>query len=761
MRETVIGKKVIRHDAKIKVNGQAKYITDLSRPGMLYGKILFSDRPHARIIRIDVEEALALQGVEAVITGADAPDILYGLYLFDRYIFAKDRVRHVGEPIAAVAAVSQKVAQKAVGLIKVEYEDLPAVFDLDSALASDALPIHPDVEDYAGIYPYIKYGNVSMDARVSMGDVDNAFQKADYVFEGDYHTSPMHQASLEPHACMTEYDLTGRLTIWTGTQQLSVCHSEVSKALGMQMTQIRVIPAWLGGGFGGKLKSLYEQICALLTQATGKPVKLALTREEEFTATHPRAGFRIHAKTGVMKDGTIIAREVDVLSDVGAYTDHALGMVTHAITYAAGPYNIPNVRARGRAVYTNNPDWGCMRGYGGNEITFATESQLEEIARALGMDPTELRYKNLCKEGDVYVTTQELNSVHIREAMDAAIEASGYHEKKGKMAPNHGIGIANTILNTGFLASSVFLRLNEDGTVSILTSVTDLGTGNLTALRQIAAEAMGVPLDTVDIAMQDSDSSPYDTGSIASRTIYDAGNAICKAATDLLKQVSEIAAESFECAQVDIVVEGGRVFDINHPEISCGMAEISGIGTFAWDGPLLGRGSYLARRPFRHHVGEGFSERPVGSFTFSSHIVEVVVDPETGNTRVLNYTACHDVGQVINQGGIEGQVEGGVVQGIGYALFEEMITKDGAIMNPSFVDYRLPTAMDVPNVKTVFIEVPAPLGPFGAKGVGEPPMIPPAAAIANAILDAVGVQPHHTPFTPERLRAALKAEKGV
>ena len=461
-------------------------------------------------------------------------------------------------------------------------------------------------------------------------------------------------------------------------------------------------------------------------------------------------------KTGFMKDGTLVAREVDIVADMGAYTDHALGMVNHAITYSAGPYKVPNVRSRGRAVYTNNPDWGCMRGYGGNEITFAYESQMDEIAAILEMDPAEVRYHNLAEEGDIYLTTQALRSVHIRETMDAAIEASGYNQKKGKMGPNRGIGIANSILNTGFLASSVFVRLNEDGTVNVLTSITDHGSGNLTALRQIAAEAMGVPLDAVCIAAQDTDSSPYDTGSIASRTIYDAGNAICLASEDLLKQVREIAADGFECDPEVIEVENGLVFDKNHPQSTRTLASVSGEAIFTRSGPLMGRGACLANPPFRHSIGEGFGERPSGSFTFTTHVVEVEVDPETGNTVVLDYTACHDVGKVINRGGIEGQVEGGVIQGIGYALYEELITKNGVIQNPSFVDYHIPTALDSPPVKTLFIEEPEPLGPFGAKGVSEPPMIPPPAAIANAILDATGVQPNHIPFTPERLYGALK-----
>lgn len=757
MAESVIGKPIPRIDGEIKVTGQAKYITDVSRPGMLHAKILFSDRPHARIVSIDTSKALALEGVRAVVTAADAPARLYGLYVFDRYIFARDKVRHIGEPVAAVAATTKKIAEKALRLIEVVYEDLPAVLSIDQALKPDTTIIHPDVEAYAGIYPYIKYGNVCMDARVGVGDVEMGFAEADYIFEHTYKTNPMHQASLEPHACLAEYDFNGRLTVYTGTQQLSVCHNELANSLDVPHTQVRVIPAWLGGGFGGKLKTLHEGICALLARAARAPVKLELTREEEFTATHPRANFTMKLKTGVKKDGRLVAKEVDVICDVGAYSDHALGMVTHAITYAPGPYNIPNVAARGRAVYTNNPDWGCMRGYGGMEIAWANEGQMDAIAHALKMDPVELRRMNLVKEGEIYITTQELRSVHLKETMDEALKLSGYYEKKGKLPKNHGIGLANSMLNTGFLASSAFLRLNQDGTVSIITAVTDLGTGNLTVLCQIAAEALGIPFENVSIAAQDSDVSPYDTGSIASRTIFDAGNAVYKAAMDVRSQIAEIAALSMECDPKDIVIENGKVFDKNQPHITRTVGDISFEATFLRSqGPILGRGSILINPPYDHHVGQGFAERPCGSFTFATHVVEVEVDPDTGGVKILNYTACHDVGQVLNTAGIEGQVEGGVVQGIGYGLFEELIVKDGKILNPSFVDYRLPTALDTAfKIKSSFVEIPEERGPFGAKGVSEPTMIPPPPALANAILDATGVLVTETPITPERLYRAI------
>ena len=752
----VIGKSIPRIDGLEKVTGKAVYCTDIIRPGMLYGKILYSDRPHARIAKIDASRALALEGVEAVVTSADAPNILYGLYIQDRLIFARDRVRHIGEPVAAVAATSERLAARAAKLIHVEYEDLAPVFDAEASVKPDAPQLHPDVETYRGIYDWIKYGNVAMEANLQRGDVERGFAEADIILEDTYRTQPMYQAYLEPHACVGDFDHTGRLTVWTARQQLTVCHKELATALDLPMTDVRVIPLWLGGGFGGKLKSHLEPIAALLARKAGKPVKITLTREEDFISTHARPPFVLHMKTGVKKDGTLVAKHVDVLVDAGAYTDHTVGTAIHSISYAQGPYHIPNCTARVRDVYTNNPDWGCMRGYGALQSLFATESQMDAIAHRLGMDPAELRLKNLCRDGDQKITGQRLHGVQIRETMEAALEASGYWQKKGKMGPNRGIGLANTILNTGLLFSSAVVRVNEDATVTILTAITDHGTGNLTALCQIAAEVLGVPVDTVRVASQDSDTSPPDTGSIASRTIYDTGNAVRLAAEDVRSQLIEVAASTLNCEPQDIVMLAGEAYHRDSPEESLTFSDLVAISMYAGKGPLLGRGSFLAKAPYERLPGPGFGERPAATYMFGTHVVEVEVDPDTGRTTVLDYTACHDVGQVINQAGIEGQVEGGVVQGIGYGLYEQLVLKDGQIQNRSFVDYQIPTALDVPPITTLFIEEPDPTGPFGAKGIGEPPCMPPMPAIANAIYDATGVRVKEIPITPEKLWRALQ-----
>jgi CO/xanthine dehydrogenase Mo-binding subunit len=747
----VIGKSVPRIDGWEKVTGKAVYCTDAVRPGMLFGKILYSDRPHARIVNIDTSRALALEGVRAVVTAADAPTVLYGLYIRDRLIFARERVRHIGEPVAAVAATSERIAALAVKLIRVEYEDLPALFDPEDALKPDASHIHPDVASYSGIYDWIKGGNSCMEAHLQLGDVEQGFAQADYVFEDTYRTAPKYQAYLEPHACLADFDHSGRLTVWSGRQQLSVCHKELATALNVPMTAVRVIPLWLGGGFGGKLKSHLEPIAALLARKSARPVKITLTRDEDFVSTHSPAPFVVRLKTGVKRDGTLVAKHMDVLVDAGAYSDHAVGEGIHAISFAQGTYHIPNCTAHVRVVYTNNPDWGCMRGYGALESQFATESQMDTIAERLGIDPVDLRMQNLCRDGDQKVTGQRLHNVQIRDTMEAALGASGYREKKGRMGANRGIGVANMLLNSGLLFSSAFVRVNEDATVTLITAITDHGTGKLTALCQIVAGVLGVPVDRVGVASQDSDTSPPDTGSIASRTIYDSGNAVRLAAEDVRAQLAGVAAKTLNCRPEDMVVLDGKAYHRERAEESLTFAELVGISMYAGKGPLLGRGSFVASAPYTSLPGPGFGEHPASTFMFGTHVAEVEVDPETGRTTVLNYTACHDVGQVINQAGIEGQVEGGVVQGIGCSLYEQLVVQDGRILNPSFVDYQIPTALDVPPIKTLFVEVPDPTGPFGAKGIGEPPYIPPMPAIANAIADAVGVRVMELPITPERL----------
>jgi CO/xanthine dehydrogenase Mo-binding subunit len=752
----VVGKPVIRVDAEAKVTGQVQYTGDFALPNMLYGKLLLSNRPHARIIRIDTAKARALPGVGAVVTAEDAPQVRYGAYLHDRFIFAREVVRYFGEPVAAVAAIDPQTAEQAAGLIEVEYEDLPAVFEPQASLAPGAPLLHPKLESYSAIFPYIRRGNVCFEAWVGIGDVERGFAEADLVVEHTYNTQAMHQAPIETHGSIAGFDQSGRLTVWTGTQQLSVCHAELAKALDMPMSQVRVIPLWLGGGFGGKLKTTLEPIVALLALQAQRPVKLILSRREEFLATHSRAPCTIHLKTGVKHDGTLVAREAEIVVDAGGYSDHTIGVVAHAMSSAQGSYRIPNCTAHGLAVYTNNPDFGCMRGYGNIEMNFAAEVHMDDIASELGMDPFELRRKNLFHDGDQLIQSQVLDDVLVEECMNRALDLAGYSERAGSLPPNHGIGIANITKTSGLLASSAIVKVNEDATVSLVTSAVDIGTGTHTMLLQIAAETLGIPLDCITIASLDSDSGPFDVGSIASRTVVNSGNAVRLAAEDLRAKLIQVAADTLNCSIDEIAYEEGRAFLADDPDTGFDFDTLVSIATYAHKGPVTGTGSYNGDRPFETSPGEGFPETILPVVGYGTHLAEVEVDPETGQVQLVNYVAVHDVGQPINPQGVEAQIQGGVIQGAGFGLLEESIFKDGVAQNPSLATYLLPTALEVPSITTSTLGTGTANGPFGAKGIGEHVMVGAAPAIANAIHAATGVMVRDLPITAEKLYTALQ-----
>jgi CO/xanthine dehydrogenase Mo-binding subunit len=757
---TVIGHSLRRPDVADKVTGRAVYAPDLSVPDMLHAKVLWSSRPHARLVSIDTARARALPGVQSVVTAADAPATRYGVYLFDQPVLARDKVIHIGEPVAAVAAESEAIAEQALQLIEVHYEDLPAVFDPLAAMEPGAPLLHPDLASYIATYDAIKYGNVCLYTRLKQGDLAAGFAAADHIYEDTFRTQAVQQSHIEPRAAVAGFDFSGKLTIWTSTQQVSSCQAEVAKALGLPITKVRVIATTLGGGFGAKLKSTIEPIVALLALKTRRHVRLIMTREEEFVAGRVKPPYSMTLKTGVKSDGRITAKYVRLVADCGGYSDHTLGTVGLAVTFAQGPYRIPNAEAEGYCVYTNNPNFGCMRGYGVADITFATESQMDMIADRLGMDPTDFRRKNLAREGDVILSTQALRSVTIAQTMDTAMEASGWQGKRGQLGLSRGIGMANTILNMGLLASSAVIRFNEDGTANILTGIVDVGTGAHGVLCQIAAEELGLPLEAVTMAAVDSDISPYDLASIASRTTWDTGNAVRLAAIDAKKRLLDLAADVMKIPADQLETGQGYVYARAASEQRKSIRDLCLISLFDRQGPIIGQGSYLGEAGYSVPVGEGYPQPPTPSFVFGTHIAEVSVDRETGKVTVERLTAAHDVGRAINPLGVVGQIEGGAVQGIGFALYEQMLIKDGKVLNASLLDYKLPTILDIPDVQAEIIEIPDAKGPFGAKGVGEPPLIGPAAAIANAIYDAVGVRITELPCTPEKILRALETGSG-
>jgi CO/xanthine dehydrogenase Mo-binding subunit len=601
-----IGKPIPRVDAPAKVTGKAIYASDFSLPGMLHAKILFSTRPYARILGINTELAKDLPGVQAVITSSDTINKPYGGYLQDKLIFAADVVRHIGEPVAAVAAESEEIAQKALGLIEVNYQDLPPVFTAQDALKADAPILHPNIDTYYCDFPYHRYQNVCADAGLQLGDVEQGFSVAEIIEEDTFICRPMHQAYMEPFACVATYDQNGILTVYTSTQQLSVCHRELASGLGLPMTKVRVIPLWMGGGFGGKLGSRFEHIAALLTQKTNRPVRIALTRREDFISSHGRATYTIHLKAGLSKSGRILAWATDLIVDTGAYSDETIGEAMVALAFSMGPYRIANCSGRSRAVYTNNPDWGCMRGYGGLQISYAMEVFIDRLSARIGMDPAEFRLMNLAEEGDPTITGQKLNCVSIRETLEAALKESNYFVKKGHLGPNRGIGLAAHMGESGLLGSSAVVRVNEDATLTVLTATVDIGTGTHTALCQIAAEVLGVPVENVHIASLDSDNSPYDVGSFASKTIFDAGNAVRLAAEDLRSELTSLAADVFECDKSDILWIDGHAQRLSSPDDRLELRAMAGISLYVRHGPLLGRGSQVSMLPFSQPPGVGF-----------------------------------------------------------------------------------------------------------------------------------------------------------
>jgi carbon-monoxide dehydrogenase large subunit len=754
-RSHPVGASVPRVDAHAKVTGMACYSTDYYPAGVLRAKLLFSDRPWARIASIDTSRATSLAGVVAVVTGDDCPKHRYGLYVHDRTILAQGEVRFVGEPVAAVVAVSERIAAEAVQLISVEYEDRPSLLDVEAALADDAPRIHPDLASYGAAYPYIRFGNVCMEANLARGNVEGAFASADVVVTDTYRTPAINHGAIEPHACVGGFDNRGRLTVWTATQQLSVCHTELAMALGAPMSSVRVVPLESGGGFGGKLHTNLEPLVAVLAQRVGRPVRLAMTREEEFLVGKGRAPFTITVSLGATRGGTLVAGDIDIVVDVGGYSDEAVGTATHCLGSAEGVYRIPALRARSRAVYTNNLDAGCMRGYGTFEMMFALERHIDVLASELGMDPADLRMKNLISAGAPMLTGQSIPGVWARETMDEALERSDYRAKKADKRPHRGVGIANLLKSSSIWSSSAVVRLNPDGTVVVTTAAVEIGTGTHTVLTQIAAEILGLPVERVSIAAPDSDHTAYDHGSIGSRTVFDTGSAVRIATEDLRNRIRQRAAEMMGCDAEEIVVDAGRASREGNPDSCLDFAAIGGTVVQPFDGPLVGFGTWNATKPHDPPHTDGFGEDQYPSFGFGTHVAEVEVEPDTGVVRVVNYTACHDVGRAINPMAAVGQIEGGVVQGIGAALWEETVIRDGVVQNPGFLDYRMPTILDAPAIDVTMIEDPDPQGPFGAKGVAEHPILGPSPAIANAIADATGAHPTTIPVTPEALFALL------
>ena len=758
----VIGSRQARYDANLKVSGSAVFGTDIHLPNMLYGKIFRSTLAHARIVRLDVSKAELYPGVRAVVAAKDFPDMTYGFAVRDQTLLPKEKVVYQGQPLCALAADTLEIAEKALAEIEVEYEALPNVLSVEEALEDESFPLHPGVAP-AGSPPY-KSRNVASYTRVHRGNVKKAFETADFVLEEEYHTQQVHQSYIEPRATTAEFDQsTRRIRVWTSTQSPYWTRNSLAEILGVPVSQIRLFATHTGGGFGAKLSAHLEPFCVMLSKKTGRPVRIVLTREEEFVAGTPRPPLHFWIKSAV-KDGRITARQGRAVVDTGAYASDGAVYANIASFALIGPYNIPNVETEGISVHTNKQPSGAFRAPGTMETAFAVESHVDMLAKKAGIDPLEFRLRNVWEDGDLGPTGQVMRGVGLKDALMRVAEQAGYDEfrskPRGRADPNlkHGIGIAvGLIPSVGIHASAAYIKLNEDGKVVLITGTQDTGSGAQTGLAMIAAEELGVNLKDVIIQSGDTDFAPWDGGAQGSRTTFGGGNAVLMAARDAKEQILNAASYVLKVDKNRIRLKDGIAHSMESNN-SIKFSDLVGRAQFDAGGPIVGRGFFVKDFPeYDKNSLEGYFFVPsLHDSTFVAHIAEVEVSTLTGKVRVTRYVAAQDLGRCINPLGAEGQIQGGVVQGIGYALYEEIIHDEaGSTVNPNFGDYKLPTIVDVPLVEPIIVEGHYGSGPYGAKGVGEANIVPPAGAIANAVFDAVGARIRRIPLRPERVLEAI------
>jgi CO/xanthine dehydrogenase Mo-binding subunit len=733
---SAIGKNSIRVDAMDKVTGRATYAGDVYLPGMLMCKIMTSTRSHAKIVSIDTTAAQALPGVRCVITGSDYPDVRFGSgALKDRRIMAREEVFYIGEPVAAVAADDEMTALEAIGLIEVKYEDIKHVVDPLQAISGKSVDVHTDLEDFEG-FGFALGGNNCTMLDSDRGDVEQGFKDSDVIIEETYHTQPISQGFLEPMACVADVEANGRLDIYASTQGPYQVRSQLASVLDMSIGNIKVTAMEMGGGFGAKLRLALEGFPAMLAIKTGKPVKLVNTREEAFTLNGPRLETNIYLKTGVTNAGKILAREARSVFDVGAY----LGAGPNAgVGHGLGAYSIANFKLRSYGVYTNKLYVGSYRASGVADMNFATESHTDVIAHKLGIDPMEFRIKNALSEGDTAVNGSTIPVNGLMETILAVKERMGLPKK---MEEGRGVGIAVGEWRSGSGPSTASISVNEDGTVSLLTGSVDIS-GSDTSLAQIAAESLGLRLEQVVVAKRNTDMAPFTGPSGGSRIVYSQGRAVQNASEDTKAKLLDLAADRLGVQADALECAGGSVYVQDNPLQSLDLGQLARMSLTSRGGPIIGTAS-LSSLPYA----------PV----FNAQAAEVIVDRETGQVRVTRFVQAQDIGKAINPMGVEGQLEGGAVQGIGRALSEEILIdkETGQIRNPSLATYLMPLSVDMPDIENILVEVPSADGPFGARAVAESPGFGPPAAIANAIFDAVGVRIKTLPLSAERVLAAIQ-----
>jgi len=760
----VVGKRVQRIESLAKALGKAKFTADLKEDNMLIGKALFARYPHARIKRIDTSKATQLEGVAAVMTAKDLPGRNgYGILVQDKPVIADDKVRYMGDPVALVAAVNEETAKKALALIEVEYELLPALDDPREAMKEGAILIHEN-------HPSADRGNILTEVGLERGDVDKAFAEADVIVENYYETPMVEHAYLEPDVCIAQPDpITGGLLLICPAQFVHAIRRSLAPVFNLPANKVRIISPLVGGGYGGKEDSCLD-VCAVagvLALKTKQSVYFELNREEIFRGTGKRHASFIRHRLAATSDGKVTAIDVETVLDKGAYVSMGgLREPVHAVTqrtvmYAGGAYAIPNARVKSYSVFTNHPYSCAMRGFGAPQAYFAIESQMDELARRLKMDPIELRLKNIVRAGDRTIFGQvmlpergiglEECIARVRERMewDKPLSQPGGSKKRGR-------GIAVFLYGTGvplpFEGASCHVSLQRDGTLSVNVSTTEMGQGILTVLTQIAAEAMGINFEDVVVHLSDTDMSPDSGPTVASRSATIVGNAVVDGCTQLRRRIIDFAAQEFNVDPRELDIKDAKVFVIGKPETAVPFASIV---AKAWVNqvPLAATGSWYPPRPtFSAADGQG---NPMHAYTFGAQGVELEVDTETGQIEINRFVLACDVGKAINPMVVEQQMEGGAMMGIGWSLMEEVIMHDGVMENDSFKNYVLPSIKDCPKMELIIVEHPNTLGPFGAKGIGEPPTVPTAPAIRNALCNALGIKMNKIPFTPQRIVEAL------
>ncbi len=777
----ILSSRAARLDAPDKATGRAIYTDDIKKTNMLYGAILHSPVAHAKIIKIDTTEAKALDGVKAVITAADAPDVRYGVSpaRYDETVFAEKKVLYAGDEVAAVAAVDRETALAARDLISVEYEELPVILDAHEALAKDAPLIHEQ-------YP----GNLNAQVHQEFGDVAAVKDKAAVVKKGRLESEMQDAAFLEPQSAIAEFDLHGNLTLTTSTQSVHYVQRTLSMVLGIPIDKVRVIKPYVGGGFGPKAAcSSMELITCLLAKATGQPVKTTFTREQVFLHSRSRHKFIHEMEIGADKDGKLLYLEHETLLDGGAYSSFGIATVYYAGSLLGGPYKLPNMKFDGLRAATNKPACGAQRGHGGVIARALFERLLDEVAEELGQDAIELRLMNMMETGDVTCNDLNMSSLGMRECIEAVRNGSSWQKKRGKLPKGTGIGMACGFFVSGAgypiyrsetFHSTAEVKLQEDGGgVLVKTAAAEIGQGSDTAMAMIAAETIGVELSQIRLASGDTDFG-VDLGAYSSRQTLMSGHAVREAAEKVRDQVLEVVAELLKVKAQDLRIENGLVLAAEGIELDFKdlrtqyIKEHRGWTDNPQDGPLtfkeasrlafLKRGTIIASGKYKPpELGGKFKGAAVGTspaYGCSAQVVELTVDLETGQITLDSMTDAHDCGRAINLTSVEGQMQGSLSMGLGEALFERVhFDKSGKILNPNLADYKIPTALDMPVIKTIVIESHEPNGPFGAKEVGEGAIMPTIPAVLNALYEATGVRFEKLPVSAERVAAALRGEK--